>query len=91
MKTNRGELFLNNDSINKQIPLLRAKLIKQMPLETIVDKGVTSNSVCEIRLLSVSKHGENRVKIKVEMLGGQEAFREIDLDEDENIGKKYSL
>jgi len=81
---------MNNDNINKQIPMLRAKLIKQMNVEKSLENGVTSNSVCEFKLTRVNKHGENKVKVVVEMVGEQNPV-EIDLDREDHLNKKFCL
>ncbi len=91
MKINRGDFFVNNDTINKQIPNLREKLNKLMKEETVLENGVTSNSVCEFKVSTINKIGENKIKVIVEILGEENSVNEIDLENEENLNKTFTM
>jgi len=99
---NRGEIFKNCDNINKQIRELQIKLSKQIQEEKVLGNGVTSNSVCEIKLIRLNRTNkldkldkldeENKVIVTVELQDEENSIPcEIDLYQEENMNKKFTM
>lgn len=89
MKTNRGELFVSIDNINKQIPEMKTRLMRLNQAEKNLEDSTISNSICEISMTRLVKQSDSKIKLFVQIIN-QDSCIEIDLEE-ENLNKTFTM